>query len=405
MTMNPRIRNIALLSASLLFSTSLPAFAIFPFSGPSFSSFILPSIDISETYNDNVFFSRVQDKGDFVTRITPQFTGDFRTELLRLNCLASLSFLEYQEESSLDDVNQKYRLSGRYRVTERDSITGKFFFIGDTTLEENEITVDLGEGAETSEVSFVTTLSDRKWYESNIGYNYRINELNDVRLSYIYSAIQYQDENDSDFSLNRLVLSLKRKLLTQQDYLKFQSSYVRRNTEINSVDNYQLSIGWNHIYPGRWELKNFFGVRYTDIQASGDREDFTGWGGIADISVKKFGEIYQGAVGYRRNLRNSSSGNIIEVDRLYCTLSKYITPRFIFTFEGNFYFTQEEGEEKGDTWFFELNPHFQYYLTENHYFAIGYSYTEEYDKSFGGNRDLKRNKFWISLSLKYPDRW
>ena len=58
---------------------------------------LIPSINVRGEYNDNILFTRTNEKDDFLTTISPAFTLDHSTELLNLEAKAVVDLLRYAD--------------------------------------------------------------------------------------------------------------------------------------------------------------------------------------------------------------------------------------------------------------------------------------------------------------------
>ena len=136
------------------------------------------------------------------------------------------------------------------------------------------------------------------------------------------------------------------------------------------------------------------------------RQDYENWGGTADISLRKTGEVSSTLIGYTRYLRTSASGGPIEVDRIYCDLRRRVIRRLAVGFRGNLYFTRSLGAfEDIDSRYFEVIPFLDYQITENHTLQLAYSYSREEDRNLTEDRERERNRVWIALNFGLPRKW
>ncbi|GBC60913.1 hypothetical protein DENIS_1873 [Desulfonema ishimotonii] len=357
-------------------------------------------------YNDNIEFEREDPLSDFVTNVKPAFRLDYDTELMKLETLASVNFSRYAEETHLDKEDQSYRLRGEYRATERSTFSGRLAYIRDTTLESGPESA--AEGIDDAGIFYFRT--DRKRYNADLGYEYRLNELSDISIDYSFRQTDYAFEENSDFDKQKIALSCKRRLKDQVSSVAAKFSYDHRNSETGEVDNYNLAGEWEYNIKETLRLTSSLGVRFTrEEYDDGSPQDET-WRGTADIQLRKrMDEQSALTVGYRRDLKTDSSGKAVNVDELYCNFSRKLTGRLRAGLASRFYYVKEdnegEGAEDSDRYFFEVTPSLAWRITENYYLKLAYSYSTEYDNGEEDDPGVDRNRVWLILSFNFPGKW
>ena len=96
---------------------------------------LVPSLNLTGQYDDNVTFRRNNKDDDYVGIVSPGFTLDYASELLNFKTSAIIDVLRYYDNSDLNTENQRYTLNGGYRFAERWNASGNFSFIKDETLD------------------------------------------------------------------------------------------------------------------------------------------------------------------------------------------------------------------------------------------------------------------------------
>lgn len=96
---------------------------------------LLPTLQISGEYDDNVLFERENEIDDYLLRVSPAVKLDYKTELSSLRGGVTLDVLRYDDETDLNTENQRYEIEGSHRAGERITLSGDFSYIRDTTLE------------------------------------------------------------------------------------------------------------------------------------------------------------------------------------------------------------------------------------------------------------------------------
>jgi len=352
---------------------------------------LIPSLGVSGEYNDNAAFDRDNEREDFLTTISPSLEFSAATSKGNISTKIAADFLRYVDETDLNTENLYAGLDAGYQITERFGISGNASYIEDTTLE-----------SELLETGLINARSDRKRYNAGVGSSYKISMTTDAKIDYDYSKTEYDDPLNEDYDYNQIKGSFNYRLDNQLDVMTLQPYYFKRESDVSKADNYGISLGWTRLFTETHSLKMFLGSRYTDLREEGESD--TSWGWVADVNLMKKGENFSGDAGYSRNLHNNVSGELIEVDRIYCHMKRKIIGRLGVGFSGNLYFTRYERETDGDTRYFEVIPSLNYQLTEKHNLQLAYSYAEDDDDQAQGGQ-ANRSRIWIVFNFNFPQKW
>jgi len=377
----------------------------FPLTAMAAEVRLAPFIRVQETYDNNVTFARTNEQDDYVTSLNPGLKLDYATEVLNLKSDAAVNILRYVEDSDLNTENYRFGLSAGYHYTDRYTLSGNLSYLRDTTLD-----------SELEETGLVNVREDRERYNGGVGLSCRISERSDMGIDYTYMKTDYDAAGLVDYASDSLVLSYSRRLENQRDLFTVQPNYSQYDSDTSKVDNYGLSFGWSRAFSETMRASAFLGARYTRIEqtipdgsgwvVNDESETDTTWGGVADISFAKTGEVHSETIGYSRDLYYSSEGQPIETDRIYVTANRMVTERFGLGFSGSLYFTESEGEFRTkDARHFKLTPSLNYKLTEHHWLRIAYSYSQHYDKTVSHDKRYDRHRAWILVHFKFPERW
>ncbi len=371
---------------------------------------LMPSIDIRGEYDDNVTYSRFFKTSDYLARISPAFELDYTTELLDLQSKVAFDILRYKDETHLDTENQRYELSGEYRLMERISVSGNGSYVKDTTLESEIEDTGLADNPR----------QDRERYTGGMGFSYMLSEVWDVGVNYSHTKTEYEWERNTDYDVDSISFSFNHRFNNQLDIFTIQPYYYFYESDISEVNNYGLSLGWVHPFSETLALTAFLGARYTKteydyiytqyilgipIPIPVDEEE-SGWNGVADINLKKTGETYSATIGYNQDLSYSSYGEPIERYKVYCNADRKITERLFVKFSGNIYFTKSDGDlNDRDNRYYSVSPSLNYKITETHSLQLAYRYEKSEQKELANNRDRDRNRVWLALKFRFPRKW
>ena len=96
---------------------------------------LVTSVGLKQEYNDNILYTKNDKNDDFISSVIPSLKLTHATEILNLSAQAGWEALFYWDNSDLDTINQRYRLNGNYRLTERWSLSATGRVVYDTTLD------------------------------------------------------------------------------------------------------------------------------------------------------------------------------------------------------------------------------------------------------------------------------
>jgi len=392
----------------------LPALFSSPWEVSAGEMTVVPSIDITAGYDDNVYYTRTEKESDYTTTVKPGFELNYKSELYTLRSRGYVDLIRYLDNSNLDRENYYGLLDGDVSLTERMRLKGKFSFLNDTTLD-----------SQLDETGIVTTRTDRKRYDGGGELTYRVTERSNAGISYNRQAVRYGSELYNDYDYDYVGLIYGHSFNNGLDQLTVNPYYGDWRSDISSVDNYGLSLGILHTFSETLTLEGSVGLRYTDTERSYKRGEIifdpdTGtfrvvekeekkkdsdWGGTANIQLKKTWIRSSLTAGYSHELTYSSSdGNAepVNVDRIFCSVEHKITSRFRAGLAGSFYITKSESEfGDRDTRYISLTPSLDYEIARNYSLRLAYSYSRETDRTLDDSPDYERNRVWLTFSARF----
>jgi len=412
----PHLKKIVL---SVCMSFCLLVFTIlFAPSAPAAEVSLQPSVGITGEYNDNIDFSRVYEEDDFLTRIRPALDVDYKTDLLSLRGSGAVTVIRYLDETRRNTEYYDFGFDGAYNVTERLTAEARFSYRKDETLE-----------SELEETGIVTFPEDRKRFNGGGGVVYSLTERDDIGLSFDHTQTDYDSVNDVDYDTDSLFLTYNHVLANMKDVVTVKTGYAAYDSDASQVDNYSLYLGWAHPFTETLQLSCFLGARYTSTDYFSVKQGLvfdssllpgypyrtvfqrveasdSGWGGLADISLKKTGEDYSGTIGYNQDLTYSSQGDPINRYKFYFDGKKNITSRLSLGFTAGAYLSKSEGEfSQEDSRHLDLGTSLNYKLTETYSLSVAYNYSYHKDKTVSENQGYDRNRVWLHLLCRFPKKW
>jgi hypothetical protein len=378
---------------------------------------LVPTLVVRAEYDDNVLFSRIAPISDFAAVATPGVSADYRTDRGYANVRLEADFLRYAQEESLDRSNQRFSLGAGYAVTELLQATGRVSYINDTSLE-----------TQLQETGIVTLRQEVERYSVGAGLSYRMSPRADAGVDLSYQDVNY-DGPSLDYEDYRVSFQYNYLLGNGTSVFTVQPYYERYTSAASDVSNYGLSFGLAHALTETWSLKAFLGARYTETEYRFVQQEVvfdpsllpffpfrtvlqevnvtdSNWAGVADVSLTKRGEAYELSFGYIHDLSYSSSGDPLELHRLYGTYSRSITTRFGFTLAASVYESKSDGRfSQTDSKYFDGAFTLNYKLTEDYFLQGGYRYQVSWDDTLEQNQRVDRHLFFLSLGMAFPRKW
>ena len=358
---------------------------------------LTPSIRFKQEYNDNILFTRTNEIDDYISYIIPALKIRQKTEVLDISALAEGNFFFYADESQLNDINQRYRLDGRYKLTERWSVKGRGFYLKDTTL-----------NSQLRETGTVGFRQRRERVDAGGGLGYRMSERSNMDFDYRYIQTNFQRPSSVDTEFHQTYLSYSRRLKNERDVISVIPEFTYGTSDAWDVYNYNFDVRWQHPFSETLDLFFQVGARGTQQKFKYDRDNSNTLGGVADIRLRKRGETTSGLIGFRQRLLPDSDGQIRNISRLYCDVRRSVYQRLGIALVGSVYYSRLEEKDPlfdDDRWYFEITPSVFYRLAENYRVSMVYSYSQEHDLNIDRNPRKDRQRVWISLDMAFPKKW
>ena len=359
---------------------------------------LIPGIRIATSYNDNIDFrSNSSDaEDDFAGSAVPQLQLFYNTERLDLRGQAEVDFEKYLNETDYDRTNQLYEMQSRFQAHHRWMLLGDYSFRRDETVDSQ---------FEETGRAFQRRRVVR--HKATGGVQFALTELSDIGALGKFEKVDNNGGDTTDYDLYTIELPYTKRFQNQIDTIRLTPSHTRYRSDDNEkADGFRLTLFWEHLLSETLTFDITVGGRYTDVEAQ-NGETNSNYDYVGNIGLTKRGETFSGLIRYSRDLRSSSEGEIVNVDRLQIFLDKALSERFGFKFKGNGYqSTRENDNESNDkTVSFDLNPGLYYLLTENHSVDLTYSYRNQRELDEPGNPTTQRNRVELSFNFKFPKRW
>ncbi len=318
MMLKSKMSQIMLLACSILlyFSTTI----VF-----SAETNLLTSVGLRQEYNNNIFYTRSDETDDFISYVIPSLNLTYATEILNLSALADWDGWLYWDNSDQNRLNQRYGLNVGYRLTERWSVSanGRYVFdsVQDSQLDETG--------------SVESGLSDRQRLNVGAGLDYAISERTNIGADYDFQNTDFERDSSVDTKLHSIRVYYRRRLQNQRDVISIFPQFTWADSDDWDAYNSTLNFRWAHPFSETLDSSITVGVRHTRVNYKDDRDDTNNWGGVADMWLRKRGELTTGRVGFSNDLRTRTNGEIINVSRLYTDIDHSLSRRFGVGFSGS----------------------------------------------------------------------
>jgi hypothetical protein len=358
----------------------------------------VPTMELVAEYDDNIdFTSNSQDEqDDFAGSAIPEATLEYRTERLKLNSQAHLDFKRYLNDTEFDRTNQFYLIDTEYQAYSRWKFFGGYQFRRDETTD-----------TQFEQTGRVFQRSRENRQDARGGVQYNLTELTDVGSFILYRRSDFSSRDDTDYHLYTIEVPFTKRFQNQIDTIKVTPAYSKYKSDDNEkADDYRFTVGWQHLISETSTFNIVAGPRYTSVEDN-NGETNGRFGGVGAIGLEKKGETFSGNIRFSHDLRSSTQGEIINVDRLYLFADKQITERFGARFRGNGYYsnTENKNEPNDKVLSFELIPTLYYMLTENHSVELTYNYRNQRELNQPGNPSANRNRVMLGFIFRFPKKW
>lgn len=374
------------------------ALILIPIASLAGETTLTPGIRLGVLYDDNIDFTQDSSSADsdFSGSAIPNVTIEYNTERFNINALAEVDFKKYLNDTEYDRTNQRYAIGSKYQIHTKWTFSGNYQFIRDETTDSS---------FEETGRAFERNRAQR--HNARGGLQFALTELSDIGSFVTYRKVDNSGEDDTDYDRYTIELPYTKRFQNQVDSIRLTPAFSHYNSDDNEeADDYRLTFGWKRLISETLTFDMNVGGRYTRVESeNGDRNGR--FGGLGHIGLAKRGETFSGLIRYSRDIRSTTEGEIINVDRIIVAGDKRITERFGARFRGNAYHSiREKRDEPGDKVVsFELNPAIYYKLSENHSVELSYNYRNQHELDEPGNPMTQRNRVALFFKFSFPQKW
>ena len=382
---------------------------VFPVAGGADEFKIVPSIAVTEEYNDNIFFDDRGEIDDWITTISPGLSLINRTEQLDLNLSARGDSIKYGQNDELNEFDQYYTGDLIYRITSRMTVSANAGYAVDSRSDRDIETTGL-----------VQTTDERKTYNGGLGVDYVLSEKSAVSLLYEYERNDYDDPESVDDKSHSSNLGFTHDLseFFPRTVGQINFGYSYYDSSDTTVDNYYGTVGFS------WEITEVFnllvglGTRYTRYEelvpavdplnpfitlTSKEKDDE--WGGVGQVALSYGGEVTSASLSGQKNI-SPATGENGTTDRtsFLFNISRRFAEKFSANLSGAYFLNKADAGELAtediDDRTISISPGLSYEIIDDLVLELSYTYTTVRDRE--DNSRSRRNLVFVSLSYEYP---
>jgi len=318
-----------------------------------------PSLELYQSYNDNIYLSSSVHPNVSTTTIKPKMDFGWETERANIDLRGDWKYNQYAGDPNLvNRTDSKYELKSAYK-TERSEFSLDGSYVNDTTLAQEDYSEDIG-----------VTLAqlDRKTSTIAPAWSWMLDERSNLRLDLSYQDVAYEKSvinpyNDYRYDSSGLTYTFQWSARNQIYALLSKSRYNSKNNalipaiEMPSISRYLGSdsdtltyqIGLNHQFSATFKAGLGYGSRdsesrtqyqyctqptiygcfaSTEIQTSSSTTS-----PVYTISADKDFELTKLGVNLSRTVSGSGLGSEMDVDSLSLNIDRRISERLRLKFK------------------------------------------------------------------------
>ena len=228
---------------------------------------ILPSLRVSQTHNDNIFFDQSSEKPDWITAVSPSLTSRCRSARSDFLLMANLTDYSYADNNALDNTDQFYLASWSHALTPRWKTDLRAEYLIDSRRDRDLTTTGL------------LVAEDRRERRTfTAGTRYQLDELASLELSLSSEDETYDDPELSDMQSLSLSAGYSRRLTERstglvqlsgaqygykRDWRTVSGPFTNAFEEDRTITTSALVANWLYDWSERLGTKAAVGGRHT----------------------------------------------------------------------------------------------------------------------------------------------
>ena len=372
----------------IMFYVGLGCLMVLPASAAEY--IVTPSITVSETYDDNIFYYDVE---DFEHLVSPILDFEARTERGKVQVSLNGDISEYQSHDELNTVDQSYWISADIFTTATSQIGVSGNYVRDYTF--TSALEELGVVAERS-IRIATFIQPKAIIE--------LDSRNSLKCFYKLNKTQYRLDTYPDYRNQDLNIIYIHKLKNEVTSLVLQLGGSQADYTIGNENgrhkSCQFMAGIDHQISETFKLKLNAGERYIDSNfPNAERERDTAF--IIDSGFLWRFERTTVSANIIRDFSPSIYGEEMTRDRIKAALRYLVKENLNCNFTASYYRSETEGfyrKEKHDYYSARLSVNYSF----NEHISMQSGYTYNGTKNKITDRSEERNRIFLQISSAWP---
>lgn len=265
---------------------------------------LVPTCEIKEEFNDNVFLTAGDRKSDFITTISPNLTFSRISERLNIDLLTGVSWYDYSRSAGVGSMDYKYNAQMAGKLTPRDDLGLSAAYVRNSRPDS------------INQADWLNTNRGRDHYQYSASMRRLLNETTSSSIAYTFVQDSYDNQAYQGNHVHNAALVVSKDLSDLLPLLKgtLSSNFSRAIYRDSSSDNYTLSAGASRSINEKLSVNLSVGGRFTHSTFRTTYEvknDSTG--AVGSASLNYAGEKTSGSLSFVRNF-SAASGQVGPVE-------------------------------------------------------------------------------------------
>jgi hypothetical protein len=243
---------------------------------------VIPSLALSEGYNDNILYDTSNPISSWVTTVSPGLMLTNKTEKLDLMLSGLVDIVRYHEESNYNSENQYYKGRLGYTFSPRGSVQAEGGWSRDYQPDRDIYTTG---------IALNNTQRDRTY--AGLTGNWVLTERLSAGVSYFFEQDNYDAPELSDLTGNQFSIGLYHNLgLATKG--RFNVGYASYRFSAQDTNSLWGTVGIEHRYHELWTIVADAGGRFARTKYQVTELQFVPPFFLVPVAVDKTSEVWSG---------------------------------------------------------------------------------------------------------------
>jgi hypothetical protein len=397
-----------MMAAVRLVIAALMLVVVLPTGAPADEFKVIPSLALSEGYNDNILYETSNEISSWVTTVSPALTLTNRTEKVDLMLSGLVDIVRYHEESDYNSENQYYKGRLGYTFSPKGSVQAEGGWSRDYQPDRDIYRTG---------IALNNTQRDRTY--AGLTGNYVLTERLSAGASYFFEKDNYDAPDVSDLTGNQFSLGLYHALgLATKG--RFNVGYASYRFTAQDTNSAWGTVGVEHRYHELWTVIVDVGGRFARTKYQAQELQFVPPFFLVPVTVDKTSEIWGGLgkaslnyAGEKTTFSLSASYDLAPASGLSGAAQRTsfvfdirhrLTYEFSAALSTGYFLNYAAAGDYGTGSINEATifavPSLRYEFTKDMYLEMLYNYTTtDYKDS---NTSAQRNLVFVRFYIQYP---